>query len=94
VCNNEPLDKKFEAFGWDVRIVDGHDYAQLDEALTPAKGLEKPRVVIANTIKGKGVSFMQDVVKWHHGVPSDAEYATAMKELEAAHALLSGGQHP
>ena len=83
VCSNEPLAQKFQAFGWDVKMVDGHDFAALTDALTPAAGAGVPRVVIANTVKGKGISFMQDVAKWHHGVPSDAEYATAMKELES-----------
>jgi transketolase len=94
VCSNEPLDKKFDAFGWDVRTIDGHNYAQLTETLLPPPGLGKPRVVIANTIKGKGVSFMQDVAKWHHGVPSDAEYDVALRELESAHAQLAGGAQP
>ncbi len=89
VCSNEPLDEKFAAFGWDVRTVDGHNFAQLTNALLPPKHLNKPRVVIANTIKGKGISFMQDVAKWHHGVPSDAEYTAALQELEAAYAVLS-----
>ena len=88
VCSNEPLDEKFAAFGWDVRTVDGHDFAQLTEALVPPPALGKPRVVIANTVKGKGVSFMEDVAKWHHGVPTDAEYDAAQRELEALHAQL------
>jgi transketolase len=88
VCSNEPLDQKFAAFGWHVREVDGHDLADLHEALgTPAISA-KPTVVIANTIKGKGVSFMEDVVKWHHGVPSDKEYALALEEIDLAIARL------
>ncbi len=87
VCSNEPLDEKFRAFGWTVRIVDGHNYAQLTAALeSPQAGV--PTVVVANTVKGKGVSFMENVGKWHHGVPSDAEFAQAMKELDAAIASL------
>src|SRR5215212_2155172 len=74
VCNNEPLDEKFRAFGWDVRQVDGHSFAALTDVLS-YRPEGKPLAVIGNTIKGKGVSFMQDVAKWHHGVPSDAEYA-------------------
>lgn len=87
VCSNEPLDAKFAAFGWNVRVVDGHNFAELTSALTtPVEGM--PTVVIANTIKGRGISFMENVGKWHHGVPSEAEYAQAMKELEARIAAL------
>jgi len=89
VCSNEPLDEKFAAFGWDVKVVDGHSFPQLTEALT-SKHEGKPRVIIANTVKGKGISFMQDVAKWHHGVPSDQEYATAIKELDEAIAAAGG----
>jgi transketolase len=85
VLSNEPLDAKWSAFGWEVRRADGHDYAALTAAITePHPG--KPLVVIANTIKGRGVSFMENVGKWHHGVPSDAELAQALAELEAAEA--------
>lgn len=84
VCCNEPVDEKFAAFGWTVRVVNGHDFAELTEALTAPPVGERPTCVIANTTKGKGVSFMEDVVKWHHGVPSDAEYSTAVAELEHA----------
>jgi transketolase len=75
----DPLDKKYEAFGFDVEMIDGHDIAALLVALR-TKG-DKPRCIIANTVKGKGVSFMENVAKWHHGVPNDAEYAQAMREL-------------
>ena len=88
VCCNEPLDEKFRAFGWDVRGVDGHSIQQLTEALAARPAERRPLAVIANTIKGRGVSFMEDVAKWHHGVPSDAEYAAAMKELDAAIARM------
>ncbi len=90
VCSNEPLDEKFRAFGWDVRIVDGHSIAQLTEVLSTRGSESRPGVVIANTTKGRGVSFMEDVAKWHHGVPSDAEYAQAIKELEDAIARMEG----
>jgi transketolase len=94
VCSNEPLDEKFRAFGWDVRTVDGHSVPQLSDVLSapaPARAEGRPRAIIANTTKGKGVSFMEDVAKWHHGVPSDSEYAAAMKELDAAIARASDG---
>lgn len=83
VCSNEPLDQKFAAFGWEVLKIDGHSIEQLTTALQPPAGADKPRVVIANTIKGRGVSFMEDVGKWHHGVPSDDEYAKALAEIDA-----------
>ncbi len=76
----DPLDKKYEAFGWDVSFVDGHDLAQL-LAVLGAKPDEKPRCIIANTVKGKGVSFMENQAKWHHGVPNDDQFAQAMAEL-------------
>ena len=75
----DPLDQKYAAFGFDVQVIDGHDIAALLAALTARS--TRPRCLIANTAKGKGVSFMENVAKWHHGVPSDAEYASAMAEL-------------
>jgi transketolase len=92
VCNNEPLDAKFASFGWEVRSVDGHDVAALTEVLATPAASAKPVVVIANTVKGCGVSFMQGVVRWHHGVPSDDEYQLALAELdEAAWAVGASG---
>jgi transketolase len=83
VMSNEPLADKWRAFGWEVRAADGHDYAALTRAITtPHPG--QPLCVIAHTVKGKGVSFMENVGKWHHGVPSDAELAQALAELESA----------
>jgi transketolase len=85
VCSNEPIDEKFRAFGWNVCEVDGHDFAGLTHAINDrANGM--PTCVIANTVKGRGVSFMENVVKWHHGVPADAEYQQALAELERAEA--------
>lgn len=84
VCSNEPLDEKFASFGWEVVCVDGHDLAELTAALSRPAAVGKPTCVIANTVKGRGVSYMEGVVKWHHGVPSDDEYAVAMAELEGA----------
>lgn len=83
VMSNEPLDEKWRAFGWEVRVVDGHDYAKLTRALTEPPPAGKPLFIIANTVKGKGVSFMENVGKWHHGVPSEAELAAALAELDA-----------
>ncbi len=93
VCNNSPLDEKFAAFGWSVRRVDGHDFDELTSALTELPVPGCPTVVIANTVKGKGVSFMEDVAKWHHGVPSDSEYSQAMAEVEQ-HVLELQGIRP
>jgi transketolase len=88
VMSNEPLDEKWRAFGWTVRAVDGHDYAALTKALNDRPEPGKPTFIIANTTKGKGVSFMENVAKWHHGVPIDAELKQALAELDAAEAKL------
>ena len=88
VMSNEPLDEKWRAFGWGVKIVNGHDYAALTEALSKPAEIGKPTCIIANTTKGKGVSFMENVAKWHHGVPSDAELKQALSELDLAEAKL------
>ncbi|MDR2676225.1 MAG: transketolase [Opitutaceae bacterium] len=82
VMNNEPLPDKWAAFGWTVRRAPGHDLAALTAALSlpPAPG--KPAVLIADTIKGKGVPFMEDDPSWHHRVPTDAELALALAALE------------
>jgi transketolase len=78
----DPLDDKWRAFGWHVEIVDGHDHGQLYDVLSaPPTGRGRPLCIIANTIKGKGVSFMNDNVAWHHGVPNQAQFEQAMKEL-------------
>ena len=92
VCSNEPLDEKFAAFGWTVRKIDGHSIPALTKALSDAPTPGKPTVVIADTIKGKGISFMEDVAKWHHGVPTADEYEKASAELESALARLGGLQ--
>ena len=91
VMSNEPLDQKWRAFGWNVKIVDGHDYGQLTEALSKPDEIGKPICVIANTVKGRGVSFMENVAKWHHGVPSEPELRQALAELDAAAAKLRDG---
>ena len=91
VMSSEPVDEKFRAFGWEVRVVNGHDYAGLTEALTDPAPAGKPVIVIANTVKGKGVSFMENVAKWHHGVPNEQELQTALAELDAAENVALGG---
>ncbi len=76
----EPLADKWRAFGWDVHEVDGHDHAALLAAIEAPRG-GKPRVLIAHTRKGKGVSFIEDRVEWHHKVPSPEQTAHALAEL-------------
>jgi transketolase len=88
VMSTEPLADKFAAFGWAVRTIDGHDFKALSEALSAPLEAGKPGAVIARTIKGKGVSFMEDNGAWHHRVPSDDEYARAVAEIDAALAAL------
>ncbi len=91
VMSSEPLEAKLAAFDWAVRTVDGHDIAALTDALKAPLEPGKPSAIVANTVKGNGISFMADVAKWHHGVPSDAEYLQAIKELDAAMTELTGG---
>ncbi len=80
----EPLADKWTAFGWDVAEIDGHDAAALYAALSaPRRADGKPLCIIANTIKGRGVSFMENQAGWHHGTPSDAQLAQAFAELDA-----------
>lgn len=76
------LKNKWESFGFNVIEVDGHDIKQLIEAFETSKTIkEKPSIIIANTIKGKGVSFMENKAEWHGKAPSEEEYGLAMKEL-------------
>lgn len=83
----EPLAEKLRAFGWSVREVDGHDHDQLQQALGSIPWEPgKPSMLIAHTIKGKGVSFMENKVKWHYSSPSMEQLAQALAELEAGHA--------
>jgi transketolase len=89
VMCNEPLDEKWRAFGWAVKVVNGHDYAALTEALRRPAEIDKPTCIIANTTKGKGVSFMENVARWHHGVPSEAEIEQALGELNEAESSLT-----
>lgn len=88
VMSNEPLDEKWRAFGWNVRSVNGHDYGALTQALNAPPEPGKPTFIIAHTTKGKGVSFMENVAQWHHGVPNEAELKQALADLAAAEAKL------
>ncbi|MBQ8163766.1 MAG: transketolase [Clostridia bacterium] len=82
VMNPMPYESKFEAFGWNVITIDGHDVEQICDAFEKARSVKgKPSVIIAKTVKGKGVSFMENEAGWHGKAPNDAEYAQAVKEL-------------
>ena len=91
VMPSEPLDQKFAAFGWHVVKVDGHDMAALLAALEEARAVKgQPTVILAATVKGKGVSFMENQVGWHGKAPNDEQFAQAKAELEAAIKELEG----
>ena len=77
-----PVKEKFESFGWYVQEIDGHNFKEIILAVENAKKQDKPIMIIANTIKGKGVSFMENNVSWHGKAPNDEEYKRAMEELE------------
>jgi len=83
VMNPYPLDEKFRAFGWNVNDIDGHDYDEIESALSNAKECKgKPTVIIAKTIKGKGVSFMENEASWHGSAPNKEQLEQALTELE------------
>ena len=84
-----PIDKKFEAFNWHVITINGHDFEQIENALNEAEKIDKPVCIIANTIKGKGVSFMENNVAWHGTAPNDEQYEAAMQELKNAYNELN-----
>lgn len=86
----EPFDEKFRAFGWDVLDADGHDFDALRQAFAEAKGRTKPTVILARTVKGKGVSFMENDPGWHGKAPNTEQYEQAMAELRAAYSELEG----
>ena len=83
-----PIDKKFEAFKWHTITIDGNDFDQIEAALKEADTVDKPVAIIAKTIKGKGVSYMENAVNWHGAAPNDELYEQAMKELNEALAAL------
>ena len=84
----EPLDTKFESFGFDTVIIDGHDFDAIEGALQQAKASSKPFAIIMKTVKGKGVSFMENQVGWHGKACNPDEFKVAMAELEAQLAEL------
>jgi transketolase len=80
----EPFAAKWKAFGWSVQEIDGHDFDQIEAALkAPPTPDKKPTCIIAHTIKGKGVDFMENQVLWHYRFPNDQELAAALAQLEA-----------
>ena len=84
VMSPYPIDQKFEAFGWHVININGHDFDEIEKAFNEAETVTgKPTVIIQRTTKGKGVSFMENQVGWHGKAPNDEEYAKAMEELNA-----------
>ncbi|MBE7037524.1 MAG: transketolase [Ruminococcaceae bacterium] len=91
VMNPTPIDKKFEAFGWNVLIIDAHNYDEIKNALHTAKNTKgKPTAIIAKSIKGKGVSFMENEAGWHGMAPNEEQYNIAVSELLAKLSELEG----
>lgn len=85
VMNPTPLDEKFLAFGWNVYTIDGHNFDEIADALEKAKTVKgKPTAIIANCVKGKGVSFMENQVGWHGSAPNKEQYEQAIAELKAS----------
>ena len=84
-----PLDEKFAAFGWNVIVIYGHDMLAIEAAVAAAEQeTARPTAIIMKTVKGKGVSFMENSVAWHGSAPNDEQYETAMQELGALLAKL------
>lgn len=93
VMNPTPVDKKFEAFGWNVIVIDAHDVEAIDNAIETAKTVKgKPTVVICNSTKGKGVSYMENQAGWHGNAPNAEQYAQAIEELDATIEKLGGAK--
>ncbi len=82
VMNSAPVDDKFRAFGWNVIIIDGHDFNEIESACKAARACKgQPTAVIMNTVKGKGVSFMEGKANWHGAAPKGVDYENAVKEI-------------
>lgn len=81
VMTVKPVDKKFKAFGWNVQEIDGHKFEEIIDAIEKAKKSRKPNMIIANTKKGKGVSFMEDKCEWHGKAPNQEQYEMGVSEL-------------
>jgi transketolase len=79
----EPLEDKWKAFGWNTQCIDGHEFAEILHSIGKARASrDKPQVIIARTVKGKGVSFMENECDWHGRAPDDLQLAKALQELE------------
>jgi transketolase len=88
VAGPEPIDEKFRSFGFDVTVIDGNNFDELETAFEHAKTVKgKPCAIIAKTVKGKGVSFMENQVGWHGTAPNAEQYEVAMQDLQK---VLSG----
>jgi transketolase len=82
IVDVEPIAEKWRAFGWETRRINGHDFRQIQAALAESRSAnQRPKVIIADTVKGKGVSFMEGVVTWHSGAPNAEQVQAALKEL-------------
>ncbi len=84
VMNPTPIDEKFKAFGWNVLVIDGHNFDEIESAVLTAENTKgKPTVIICNTVKGKGVSFMENKAEWHGTAPNKEQYEMAVAEISA-----------
>ena len=93
VMNPTPFDRKFESFGWNVITIDAHNVGEIKSAIESAKNCKgKPTVIIAKSVKGKGVSFMENNAAWHGSAPNDEQFETAMKELDSKIAELEAAR--
>ena len=91
VINPTPFDKKFEAFGWNVILINGHNFEEIEDAIEAAKRVkDKPSIIIAKTVKGKDVSFMEDKAEWHGSAPNEEQYNLAINELDALEKKIGG----
>ena len=89
VCSPYPIDEKFKAFNFHVINIDAHDFEEIKSAFDEARNVkDQPTVIIAKSIKGKGVSFMENQAKWHGSAPNDEQYKQAMEDLEKEGAAL------
>ena len=89
VCSPYPIDEKFAAFGFEVITIDGHDFDQIEAAVQKAKTVTgRPTAIIAKTVKGKGVSFMEGKASWHGSAPNEEQYKTAMEDLAKIEEVL------
>jgi transketolase len=93
INNVEPIAPRWRAFGWDAYEIDGHDFAQIHEAVRHCtQAIERPSVIVANTIKGKGVSFMENNVDWHAGPTNPQQTVQALQEIRASALALSSSE--